>query len=169
MFHTSTPQRRRFEPRKEGEGALRGESPLMLQKLRLACSEELHDIVTYLHDAVATEEQLGAVSSLFLSLAANEIEHYKALCRLLRVMGAPFHLQARIQIPPTEVPRAIPEDAVQLLTRRVASERAGEVNYRRLADAASDLKTRKLLMALAEEEAGHAEALSAMAARISHS
>lgn len=141
----------------------------MLQQLRLAAGEELHDIVTYLHDATSLEERYPEVATLMLSLSANEIEHYKALCRLLRVLGQPFHLQMRMQIPPTEIEGEDTASVIALLTRRMQSERAGEANYLRLADAAGDLKTRKLMLALAAEEAGHAEALSAMAARLGRS
>ncbi len=169
MFHTP-PSRRPAQAGERREGAtLQGEGPVMLQRLRLAANEELHDIVTYLHDAVALQEHFGAVSALLCSLAGNEIEHYKALCRLLRALGTPFHLQARMQIPPTELSGEPSQRVNALLEKRVALEREGEANYRRLADAAKDLKTRKLLLALAAEEAGHAEALAAMAARISRS
>ena len=166
MYHMS---RGRRAEAVRANAAAQGESPVMLQQLRLAAGDELQDIVRYLHDATSLEERYPEVAALFLSLSANEIEHYKALCRLLRVLGQPFHLQMRMQIPPTEITGEDTASVIELLTERMRSERAGEANYLRLADAASDLKTRKLMLALAAEEAGHAEALSAMAARLDRS
>ena len=166
MYHIS--RGRRAEAVRANATA-QGENPMMLQQLRLAAGEELQDIVRYLHDATSLEERYPEVAALFLSLSGNEIEHYKALCRLLRVLGQPFHLQMRMQIPPTEIEGEDTASVIALLTRRMQSERAGEANYLRLADAAGDLKTRKLMLALAAEEAGHAEALSAMAARLGRS
>ncbi len=146
-----------------------GESPMMLHWLRQSCSEELRDIVTYLHDALDAEEEFPAVGALFATLAKNEIEHYKALCRLMRVLGEPFHLQARLQIPPTGRSGERNGQMIALLQKRTAAERMSEASYRRLADAAGSIHTRKLMLALAAEEAGHAEALSAMAERLEHS
>ncbi len=139
-----------------------GESPAVIGQLYRACESELSVIVTYLHHAILLEEALPSVAALLSSTAESEINHYKALCRLLRDLGAPFRLQTRIEgtlLPLGSDPQATATDC---LSHFADGEKHTAHTYRETAENARSDMTRRLLTALANEEDGHNAALLSM-------
>ncbi len=145
------------------------ESPVIIGQLYRLCEEELNTIVTYLHCGTALEKLMPAAATLCNSIATGEIEHYKALCRLLRDLGIPFRLQARIQTVPLTYSEDPHDATLEILDRLIEAETAATATYRRMATGAREYITRQLLTALSAEEEGHLKALEAMKLRMDRS
>lgn len=139
-----------------------GESPAVIGQLYRACESELSVIVSYLHHAILLEEALPSVSMLLSTTAESEIKHYKALCRLLRDLGVPFRLQTRIDGTLLPLDGDPQQTATDCLSHFAESEKQTAHAYRETAENARADMTRRLLLALANEEDGHSEALLSM-------
>lgn len=139
-------------------------SPPEEQGMQCECRNSVHDwagpMVTFLADEYADAQYYQKMarrypvrSTVFSSLAAEELRHAKQLAAALFLRGG-------VRIPPAQGQRPIslPEycDALRI---RILAEQQGEASYRAAAKNAPDETLRQLYIALAEDEHRHGQTL----------
>lgn len=149
------------------------ESLSLMRDIYRAYTEEAAAIFDYTYAKLLLEKDLPAAAELFAAISMDEMRHYEALGRLLRDLGATHALRVSLQGMPyrllEDADSHAPVIAEQIAKDRLRDEKSAQINYERLAKAATTERVRTTLLALSADEGEHAAALEALQARLARS
>ena len=134
---------------------------------------ELQSMTTYVQGAMTLARYLPAVTKLFDEIARVEISHYEQLGQLLLHLGVEPVLNTRLRQEPIRLGFDATTEASHLARKmmheKMAEEKQGAEEYRRLSANAPTRSIADMLLAIAQEEEEHALALRGMLNRFENS
>ena len=140
------------------------------RELYQAYLEELAAITSYSYYRIITQKDLPAAAALFAEISMDEMHHFLHLGELLLSRGVSPAVDVRLRDTPIRIlcdrDSHVPVITRRLLTANVAEERKAAANYRRLAERIGAGPNQKMLLEMAAEEEGHADAQEALARRL---
>jgi len=146
---------------------------LFARDIYRAFTAELGAMTTYVQGAVTLARHVPALTRLFDEIARVEMSHYEQLGQLLLHLGVSPTINARLRQEPIRLGDdftvAASGLAARMIKEKINEETSAAAEYRRLAKNAPSEKIRDILLGIAEEEDGHALALSGMLRRFENS